>query len=129
MIPGKIFSLNLATYPKLLSLFLTDRSGKEIRKLDKLNQTLSGVFHPNGLEIISNTEVWDLRTFHLLKTVPGLDQCTVKFSNSGNIIYAVTMQEEEPDGEEKFESAFRTFDASDYSSIGKLIVYVSLLRD
>jgi HIV-1 Vpr-binding protein len=26
-------------------------SGKEIHKLDKLNQTLSGVFHPNGLEV------------------------------------------------------------------------------
>ena len=29
------------------------------------------------LEIVSNTEVWDIRTFHLLKTVPGLDQCYV----------------------------------------------------
>jgi hypothetical protein len=47
------------------------------RKLDKLNTTLNGVFHPNGLEIVSNTEVWDIRTFHLLKTVPGLDQCKV----------------------------------------------------
>ena len=50
---------------------------KAIRKLDKLNPTMSGVFNPNGLEIISNSEVWDLRTFHLLKTVPGLDQCRV----------------------------------------------------
>ncbi|XP_059078551.1 DDB1- and CUL4-associated factor 1-like isoform X2 [Tigriopus californicus] len=120
------YSMNRATFDPFDDLILNDgvlfdsRSGKEIRKLDKLNQTLSGVFHPNGLEIISNTEVWDLRTFHLLKTVPGLDQCTVKFSNSGNIIYAVTMQEEEPDGEEKFESAFRTFDASDYSSIATI---------
>jgi hypothetical protein len=27
------------------------KSGKEIHKFDKLNQTLSGVFHPNGLEV------------------------------------------------------------------------------
>ncbi len=53
------------------------RMATEIRKLDKLNQHLSGVFNPNGLEIISNSEVWDLRTFHLLKTVSGLDQCQV----------------------------------------------------
>jgi HIV-1 Vpr-binding protein len=46
--------------------------------LDKLNPNLNGVFHPNGLEIVSNSEVWDIRTFHLLKTVPGLDQCQVR---------------------------------------------------
>lgn len=28
------------------------RSGKEIHKFDKLNQVISGVFHPNGLEVI-----------------------------------------------------------------------------
>merc|ERR1719189_709841 len=93
--------------------------GKEIRKLDKLNQNLNGVFHPNGLEIISNTEVWDIRTFHLLKTVPGLDQCYVKFTNSGDIIYAVALEQETDDGE-NYESAFKTFDASDYSSIATI---------
>ena len=90
---------------------------KEIRKIDKLNSNLNGVFHPNGLEIISNTEVWDLRTFQLLRTVPGLDQCQITFSNSGEIIYAVGLQAEDED-EEKFETSFKTFDASDYSSIG-----------
>ena len=34
------------------------RMEKEIHKFDKLNQNLSGVFHPSGLEIISNTEVF-----------------------------------------------------------------------
>lgn len=27
------------------------RGGKQLHKFDKLNQTLSGVFHPNGLEV------------------------------------------------------------------------------
>lgn len=27
------------------------RSEKEIHKFDKLNQAISGVFHPNGLEV------------------------------------------------------------------------------
>ena len=84
--------------------------------MDKLNQNLSGVFHPNGLEIVANSEVWDLRTFHLLKTVPGLDQCQVRFTNSGEILYGVTLDVEEDDGE-RYESAFKVFDASDYSSI------------
>lgn len=41
----------------LFILFGTDgvlwdvRSGKEIHKFDKLNQAISGVFHPNGLEV------------------------------------------------------------------------------
>ena len=77
------YQKNQATFDPSDDLILNDgvlfdmRMGKEIRKLDKLNQNLNGVFHPNGLEIISNTEVWDIRTFHLLKTVPGLDQCYV----------------------------------------------------
>ena len=58
------------------------RMSKEVRKLDKLNQNLNGVFHPNGLEIISSSEIWDIRTFHLLKTVKGLDNCTVRFINN-----------------------------------------------
>ena len=29
------------------------RMGREVKKLDKLNQNLNGVFHPNGLEILS----------------------------------------------------------------------------
>ena len=78
------YQKNQATFDPSDDLILNDgvlfdmRMGKEIRKLDKLNQNLNGVFHPNGLEIISNTEVWDIRTFHLLKTVPGLDQCYVR---------------------------------------------------
>jgi hypothetical protein len=43
----------------------------------------------------------------------------VKFTNTGDIIYAVALEQETDDGE-NYESAFKTFDASDYSSIGKL---------
>nr|CAD7256367.1 unnamed protein product [Timema shepardi] len=91
-------------------------SGKEIHKFDKLNQTLSGVFHPNGLEVISNTEVWDLRTFHLLRTVSTLDQCQVIFSPNGDTIYTVTLEQETED-DHSYDSSFKTLDAFDYSSI------------
>ena len=92
---------NKATFDPTDDLILSDgvlwdaRSPRQLHKFDKLNQSLSGVFHPNGgylpmralhsnccliigLEIISNTEVWDIRTFHLLRTVPQLDQCQVR---------------------------------------------------
>ena len=115
---------NKATFDPTDDLVLNDgvlydmRMGSEIRKLDKLNPNLSGVFNPNGLEIVSNSEVWDLRTFHLLKTVPGLDQHEVIFSKSGEIIYAIHLGQEDED-DEKYDSAFKTFDATDYSNIGK----------
>lgn len=94
-------------------------SGKEIHKFDKLNQTLNGVFHPNGTEVVSNTEVWDLRTFHLLKTVPALDQMNIMFSPVNNIIYAVALEQENEE-ESNYVTSFKTLDALDYSNIGKL---------
>ena len=119
------YNRNRATFDPTDELVLNDgvlydlRMNKEIRKLDKLNQNLSGVFHPNGLEIVSNSEVWDIRTFHLLRTVPQLDQCQITFSNRGNIIYGVTLEQETEDGE-KYESSFKTLDAKDYSSIATI---------
>lgn len=122
------YSKNRATYYPTDELILSDgvlwdvRSGKEIHKFDKLNQAISGVFHPNGLEVVSNTEVWDLRTFHLLRAVPTLDQCHVKFSPQ-NVIYAISSETEHRyDLEEinfTFETSFKTLDSFDFSSIGK----------
>lgn len=94
-------------------------SSKEIHKFDKLNQALNGVFHPNGMEVVSNTEVWDLRTFHLLKTVPTLDEMEIIFSPVNNIIYAMSLDQETD--EAHFATSFKTLDALDYSNIGKLI--------
>ncbi|XP_017473218.1 PREDICTED: protein mahjong isoform X1 [Rhagoletis zephyria] len=130
---GNQYVKNRATFCPTDELILSDgvlwdvRSGKEIHKLDKLNQCLSGVFHPNGLEIISNTEVWDLRTFHLLQTVPVLDQCFLKFSPM-RVMYSYNaeasderidaMLEELP----ACETSFKVLDAYDYSSISTIDV-------
>lgn len=85
------YTKNRATFSPSDDIVLCDgvlfdyNSGKEIHKLDKLNQTLSGVFHPSGLEIVSNAEVWDLRTFHLMRTVPALEQRQVNKTNFPHI--------------------------------------------
>lgn len=75
------------------------------------------MFHPNGLEIVSNTEVWDIRTFHLLKTVPILNQCSIVFSPVTTAIYAFALEQEMDDGDSTFDTSFKTVDAIDYSSI------------
>ncbi|CAH2000052.1 unnamed protein product [Acanthoscelides obtectus] len=126
------YTKNKATFSYNDELVLSDgvlfdvNSGKSIHKLDKLNQTQSGVFHPNGLEIVSNTEVWDIRTFHLLKTVPALHQCSVIFSPVNTAIYAISMEQEMDDGDSTFDSSFKTVDAIDYSSIATIDVKRSI---
>lgn len=59
-----------------------------------------------------------MRTFHLLKTVPVLNQCQVLFSPVNSAIYAIAL-EQEIDDDTAFDSSFKTVDAVDYSSIGK----------
>lgn len=70
---------------------------------------------------MSNTEVWDIRTFQLLKTVPSLNQCQVIFAPVYNTIYALSL-EHEMDENPTFESSFKTIDALDYSSIATIDV-------
>ncbi|PZC70461.1 hypothetical protein B5X24_HaOG216103, partial [Helicoverpa armigera] len=123
------YAKNRATFNPTDELVLSDgvlwdvNTGKEIHKFDKLNQTHSGVFHPNGLEVISNTEVWDLRTFHLLRTVPTLDKSEVLFNPMCTALYAVCSDQ---DSEERsqFDTSFKTLDPYDYSSIGQLKYYI-----
>ncbi|XP_075989036.1 lisH and WD40 domain-containing protein mahjong [Anticarsia gemmatalis] len=121
------YAKNRAVFNPTDELILSDgvlwdvNTGKEIHKFDKLNQTHSGVFHPNGLEVISNTEVWDLRTFHLLRTVPTLDKSEVVFNPSCTALYAVCSDQ---DSEERnqFDTSFKTLDPYDYSSIATIDV-------
>ncbi|XP_063231311.1 protein mahjong isoform X2 [Bacillus rossius redtenbacheri] len=125
------YQKNRATFSPSDDLVLSDgilwdvASGKQVHKFDKLNQTLNGIFHPNGLEVVANTEVWDLRTFHLLRTVPALDQCQVVFTPQGDTLYTI-MMEHESEEEEGYETSFKTLDAYDYSSIATIDVKKSV---
>ncbi|KAJ6646064.1 Protein mahjong [Pseudolycoriella hygida] len=105
---------NKATFSPCNEIILSDgvlwdaRSRDEIHKFDLENQPLSGVFHPNGYEIVSNTTVFDIRTLRVLRTVPELEEATVAFSPQ-NVIFGVSHIEGI--------STLRTLDSYDYSYI------------
>ena len=128
------YTRNRATFNYTDDLVLNDGvlwdmdSGKTVHKFDKFNSSISGVFHPMGMEVIINSEVWDLRTFRLLHTVPGLDKCQIRFNHAADVIFgAIQQMDDETDLEEEtikspFGSAFRTFDGTDYSAIATIDV-------
>ena len=105
------------------------RSKKTIHKFDKLNADISGIFHPSGLEVIINCEVWDLRTYRLLRTVPDLNQCSIVFSGNGEVLYGAVLKSD-PDfmanpqtpNRSPFGSMFRTYHADDYTPIASVDV-------
>lgn len=57
------YKRNCATFNPTDDLVLNDgvlwdvRTARAIHKFDKFNMNISGVFHPNGLEVIINTEI------------------------------------------------------------------------
>ncbi|XP_049442114.1 DDB1- and CUL4-associated factor 1-like isoform X1 [Epinephelus fuscoguttatus] len=128
------YKRNCATFNPTDDLVLNDgvlwdvRESRAIHKFDKFNMNISGVFHPNGLEVIVNTEIWDLRTFHLLHTVPALDQCRLVFNSNATIMYGAMLQADDEDDamdqqmKSPFGSSFRTFDATDYKPIATVDV-------
>ncbi|KAJ6646076.1 Protein mahjong, partial [Pseudolycoriella hygida] len=96
------------------------RSGRELHQFELLSQKLPSVFHPNGLEIVSNSSVWDIRTFRLLRTVPQLELSIVKFSPQ-HVIYVIPSEISRiisvVENVDCLEDTFKVLNSSDYSTI------------
>jgi HIV-1 Vpr-binding protein len=96
------------------------RVPRRIHRFDKFtNYGGSGLFHPNGLEVIINSEIWDLRTYKLLQTVPALDRTHIMFNSTGDIFYTLPVHTSRAVALHQ-PTSFRTFDASDYSPIATI---------
>ncbi|GJN25936.1 hypothetical protein PR202_gb13823 [Eleusine coracana subsp. coracana] len=96
-----------------------------IHQFDQFTDYCGGGFHPAGNEVILNSEVWDLRKFKLLRSVPSLDQTVIKFNGTGDVIYAI-LRRNLDDVSSAINArrvrhplfpAFRTIDAVTYSDI------------
>lgn len=97
------------------------RSQAKIHKFDRLTNYAMPAFNPNGVDLIINNLIWDVRNFKLLRTCSNLDKVHIEFNSTGDVIYGVVK-----DGEfrnkvegwrQTYGSVFRTFDAGDYSTI------------
>ncbi|XP_059275344.1 DDB1- and CUL4-associated factor homolog 1-like [Lycium ferocissimum] len=106
------------------------RGSGPIHRFDQFTDYGGGGFHPAGNEVIINSEVWDLRNFRLLRSVPSLDQTVITFNASGDVIYAILRRNLE-DVMSAFQTrrvkhplfaAFRTVDAVNYSDIATIPV-------
>ncbi|THD20911.1 HIV-1 Vpr-binding protein [Fasciola hepatica] len=101
---------------------------RPVHKIDKLQDIVSGVFHPNGLEIIVGSAVWDVRTWRLLHTIQALDRLEVQFNATKDVIYAGTFGLDDEEytelGNSRFvmPNMFRTVDALDYNLIASVNV-------
>ncbi|XAR57660.1 hypothetical protein NMG60_11025900 [Bertholletia excelsa] len=101
-----------------------------VHRFDQFTDYGGGGFHPAGNEVIINSEVWDLRKFRLLRSVPSLDQTVITFNARGDVIYAILRRNLE-DVTSAFHNrrvkhplfaAFRTVDAVNYSDIATVPV-------
>ncbi|KAG8636492.1 hypothetical protein MANES_16G138600v8 [Manihot esculenta] len=106
------------------------RQSGPVHRFDQFTDYGGGGFHPAGNEVIINSEVWDLRKFKLLRSVPSLDQTAITFNACGDVIYAIlrrnlddvmsavhTRRVKHP-----LFAAFRTVDAINYSEIATIPV-------
>ncbi|KAL6496597.1 hypothetical protein OROGR_029855 [Orobanche gracilis] len=102
------------------------RVSSPVHRFDQFTDYGGGGFHPAGNEVIINSEVWDLRKFRLLRSVPSLDQTTITFNARGDVIYAILRRNLEDVHPHRIKhplfAAFRTVDALNYSDIATVPV-------
>ncbi|XP_027354388.1 DDB1- and CUL4-associated factor homolog 1 isoform X2 [Abrus precatorius] len=101
-----------------------------VHRFDQFTDYGGGGFHPAGNEVIINSEVWDLRKFRLLRSVPSLDQTAITFNARGDVMYAILRRNLEDvmsavhtrRVKHPLFAAFRTVDAINYSDIATIPV-------
>ncbi|XP_042434385.1 DDB1- and CUL4-associated factor homolog 1-like isoform X1 [Zingiber officinale] len=106
------------------------RTSHAIHRFEQFTDYGGGGFHPAGNEVIINSEVWDLRKFKLLRTVPSLDQTVITFNGGGDVIYAILRRNVEEITSainarrvrHPLFPAFRTIDAVNYLDIATVQV-------
>ncbi|KAK7283044.1 hypothetical protein RIF29_12270 [Crotalaria pallida] len=107
------------------------RDPKPVHRFEQLTDYGGGGFHPAGNEVIINSEVWDLRKFRLQRSVPSLDQTSITFNASGDVMYAILRRNLEDvmsavhntrRSKHPLYAAFRTLDAINYSDIATIPV-------
>ncbi|XP_024004362.1 DDB1- and CUL4-associated factor homolog 1 isoform X1 [Eutrema salsugineum] len=111
------------------------RKADNINRFDQFSDYGGGGYHPSGNEVIINSEVWDLRNFRLLRSVPSLDQTAITFNSRGDVIYAMLRRNIEDvmsavhtrRVKHPLFAAFRTLDAINYSDIATIPVDRCLL--
>jgi len=92
------------------------RKTRQIHKFDKFTNFGSEKFNKNGYEVIINAEIWDLRNFKLIRTVPALDQQEIIMNNLGDVIFAM-QHKHGKDNRIIHGKSFSTIDACDYDLI------------
>ncbi|KAK1258509.1 hypothetical protein QJS04_geneDACA011484 [Acorus gramineus] len=106
------------------------RCSGSVHRFDQFTDYGGGGFHPAGNEVIINSEVWDLRKFRLLRSVPSLDQTVISFNAAGDVIYAILRRNLEDvtsavntrRARHPLFPAFRTVDAVTYRDIATIPV-------
>ncbi|CAE6166587.1 unnamed protein product [Arabidopsis arenosa] len=111
------------------------RIPESVSRFDQFTDYGGGGFHPSRNEVIINSEVWDMRNFKLLRSVPSLDQTAITFNSRGDVIYAMLRRNIEDvmsavhtrRVKHPLFAAFRTLDAINYSDIATIPVDRCLL--
>ncbi|KAI3983890.1 hypothetical protein MKX01_011598 [Papaver californicum] len=106
------------------------QSSQVVKCFDQFTDYGGGGFHPSGNEVIINSEVWDLRNFKLLQSVPSLDRTTITFNARGDVIYAILRRNLDDlmstvharRMRHLLFASFRTVDATNYSDIATVPV-------
>eukprot|EP01029_Cantina_marsupialis_P007578 TRINITY_DN184_c0_g2_i1.p1 TRINITY_DN184_c0_g2~~TRINITY_DN184_c0_g2_i1.p1 ORF type:complete len:1016 (-),score=312.76 TRINITY_DN184_c0_g2_i1:192-3023(-) len=95
------------------------RSPHFIKRFDQVTRSVcGGVFHPNSLDVLVGSAVWDLRTLSVRAVYPALDGARFKFDSRGDALYAFNHPSDVLGNSHRLSlltSTFRTIDAHTYN--------------